>query len=229
MESFDDSTIPKDDEIIDRLYLASQNSPMTVKNFRLVFKFNQEKGRYEHQDYNMDMTKEKFSKSEIRDIFDDLHDKEDCSSSDMSWWTMKRLMIFIVCIFTLLMCVPLYLIIYWQADKDKKQLKRVKRIQRYLDGLNLTKYKRLGWNWKVGKWGGWIECSREVKEFMMEEYKRLALENCQKSRFRESLNSVPTPIDNIRIDNIMESEIEPKIERSNTFDNISPTRFRCLE
>ena len=64
-----------------------------------------------------------------------------------------------------MLCINLYLLIWWQDDRDKKQFKRMKRIDKFLQKLNDTKFDKLGWNWKVGKWGGWIELTRNVKDY----------------------------------------------------------------
>lgn len=229
MGTYDNSkTMPKNDEIVDRLQLASLNSPQTMKDFRVIFKFNQMRGRYEHEDYNINQTKNIILKSEIRDIFDYLEEIEDCSYKHMKCWTQKRLLIFVGCILTLLLCVNLYLLVFWQSAKDKKQIKRMKKIQKYLDNLNKTKYKKVGWTWKVGKWGGWIELNRDVAEFMFEEQKRLSLINGSKLYNRSGLSLVPAPIDGIdaKIDNDeLDQQMILKSEYVNTQEFNSPIKL----
>lgn len=190
----------KSDEIIDKLYLSSQDTPMSIKNFRVIFKFEQKEGKYDLHNYKSAFTKNSIRKSDIKEIFDTIKGMEDCSYADMKFWTQKRLFLFIVCLVTFLMCINLYLLTFWQSDKDKKQRRRMKRIEVYLAKLNNDKYKKLGWKWTIGKWGGWLELSREVKEFMIEENKRLEHLKQKKNFSSENLNSLPIPIDQINTD-----------------------------
>ena len=95
-ETIESKKFEKSDKIIDRLYLASRESPMTIKNFRIVFKFVQKTGKYDLCEYNSDLTKKCISSAEIRSIFDNVYAMEDCSYQDMKIWTIKRLLLFII-------------------------------------------------------------------------------------------------------------------------------------
>ena len=117
-----------------------------------------------------------------------------------------------------MLCINLYLLIWWQDDRDKKQFKRMKRIDKFLQKLNDTKFDKLGWNWKVGKWGGWIELTRNVKDYMLEEHKRIAQLNQQNNK-----NSVPIPIEHINTDSYqIDSQGLPYNTLVNTSDLTSP-------
>ena len=60
-----------------------------------------------------------------------------------------------------------------------------------MDGVNKVRFDGLGWSWKAGKWGGWLELSRDYKKFIMEENVRLAVLNAPKVL---GLQAVPMPV-----------------------------------
>jgi hypothetical protein len=109
----------------------------------------------------------------------------------MDEWTLKRTVLFIIGIFTLLLCINCWLIIFWQRSIDEKQQKRMNRISEYLETVNKVRFAALGWSWKVGKWGGWIELSQDYKKFITGENVRLAVLNGPEI---SGLQAVPMPI-----------------------------------
>jgi hypothetical protein len=178
-------------QILDKLNFSSKNSPPAIPNLRIIFKFDQKLGRYDSKTYLEAQTKNLIPHKDIDQIFDHISSIEDCSEQQMDEWNLKRIVLFIIGIFTLLLCINCWLIIFWQRSKDEKQQKRMNRISEYLETVNKVRFAALGWSWKVGKWGGWLELSQDYKKFITGENVRLAVLNGPKN---SGLQAVPMPI-----------------------------------